>query len=203
MEGAFLSKRIRKERLFWEKPARYLTVDGNRAIVRTGKPDTYVRRLTESLWRLYTMKKKNLVIIGYGGMGSWHVGHAQKSDCVNLLGIYDIKEERRALAVENGIHTYSSLEELLADKEVEIVTIAIPNDQHMPVAIKALAAGKHVICEKPVTLSSDELQKIFDAAEKYGRAKTEAAELYFDDIDKYIEHKTPCIEELYRICGLM
>ena len=49
----------------------------------------------------------------------------------------------------------------------------------------------------------DFLRSNRDAAEKYGRAKIEAAELYFDDIDKYIEHKTPCIEELYRICGLM
>ena len=34
--------------------------------------------------------KKNLVVVGYGGMGGWHTQHAQKSDVVNLLGIYDI-----------------------------------------------------------------------------------------------------------------
>ena len=41
-----------------------------------------------------------------------------------------------------------------------------------------------------------------EAAKKYSRVKERAAELYPDDIDKYIEYKTPCIEELYRLCGL-
>ena len=42
-----------------------------------------------------------------------------------------------------------------------------------------------------------------DAAAKYGKVKERAAELFPDDIDKYIEYKTPCIEELYRLCGLL
>ena len=49
------------------------------------------------------MEKKNLVVIGYGGMGGWHVDHARKSDVVNLMGIYDIKPERAALARSRGI----------------------------------------------------------------------------------------------------
>ena len=44
------------------------------------------------------MRKINLVVIGYGGMGGWHVQHALNSDTVNLLGIYDILPEKRALA---------------------------------------------------------------------------------------------------------
>ncbi len=118
------------------------------------------------------MKKTKIAVIGYGGMGGWHTRHLLASDVAELAGIYDIKEERCALARENGIRAYSSLEELLADPEVEIVTIAIPNDQHMPMSIKALEAGKHVICEKPVTMSSEELQKIFDASERCGRLFT-------------------------------
>ena len=118
------------------------------------------------------MKKTKIAVIGYGGMGGWHTRHLLASDVAELAGIYDIKEERCALARENGIYAYDSLEALLADKEVEIVTIAIPNDQHMPMAIKALEAGKHVICEKPVTLSSEELQKIFDASERCGKLFT-------------------------------
>ncbi len=118
------------------------------------------------------MEKINVAVIGYGGMGGWHTRHLLESDVANLAGIYDIKEERRALAVENGIYAYPTLESLLADENVEIVTIAIPNDQHKPMAIKAMQAGKHVICEKPVTLSSADLQEIFDAAEKYGKLFT-------------------------------
>ncbi len=112
---------------------------------------------------------KNLVVIGYGGMGGWHVERALKSDVVRLKGIYDIKEERSELARSRGIYAYDSFEAVLADPEVDMVTVAIPNDQHEPVVIKALEAGKNVICEKPVTLCSESLQRMIDAANKAGK----------------------------------
>ena len=71
--------------------------------------------------------KKNLVVIGYGGMGGWHVQHAQTSDCVNLAGIYDVLPEKRELARSRGIFAYDSLEAVLADPKVDLVTIAVPN----------------------------------------------------------------------------
>ena len=135
------------------------------------------------------MAKKNVVVVGYGGMGGWHtrmiggnklVNDGYKppenlengSDCVNLKGIYDIKEERCKLAEERGIHAYHSFEEVLADPEVDILTLAVPNDCHKDLAIRAMAAGKHVISEKPVTLCSADLQEMIDASEKYGRLFT-------------------------------
>ncbi|MBQ8524805.1 MAG: hypothetical protein IJ457_09305 [Clostridia bacterium] len=48
--------------------------------------------------------KKRAAVIGYGGMGGWHTEHMLKSDVVELAGIYDIKEERCALAESRGIH---------------------------------------------------------------------------------------------------
>lgn len=62
--------------------------------------------------------KKNLVVIGYGGMGGWHAEHALKSDVVNLLGVWDIKKERLDLAESRGIYAYSSLDEVLNDDRV-------------------------------------------------------------------------------------
>ncbi len=115
------------------------------------------------------MEKKNVAVIGYGGMGGWHCRHLQNSDCASLIGIFDIKECRQQAARDNGIHAYNSLEELLADPKVDIVTIATPNDVHKEIAIQAMAAGKHVISEKPVTLCSADLQEMFDASEKYQR----------------------------------
>ncbi len=109
---------------------------------------------------------KNLVVIGYGGMGGWHTEHALKSDVVHLAGIYDIKKERCDLAISRGIHAYSSFEEVLADPTVDLVTVAIPNDQHKSVVIRALEAGKNVICEKPVTLCSEDLADMIEAANK-------------------------------------
>ena len=118
------------------------------------------------------MAKKNGAIIGYGGMGSWHGQFLKNSDVVNLMGVFDINPARNALAEENGIHAYPSLEALLADTAIDFVTIAVPNDMHKPLAIAALKAGKHVICEKPVTLSSKDLQEMIDTANACGKLLT-------------------------------
>ena len=115
------------------------------------------------------MKKMNLVVVGYGGMGGWHVQHALKSDVVNLRGVYDILPERNALAESRGIHAYASYEDVLTDEQVDLITVAIPNDVHESVCVRALEAGKHVICEKPVTLDCASLQRMCAAADKAGR----------------------------------
>ena len=114
-------------------------------------------------------QKKRVAVVGFGGMGGWHVGYIQKSDVCELAGIYDMKEERRAAAVERGIHAYESLEALLADESVEIVTVVIPNDVHLPVVKAALEAGKNVICEKPVAMNSAELAEMIETANKSGK----------------------------------
>ena len=116
--------------------------------------------------------KINHVVIGYGGMGGWHVEHALKSDVVNLLGIYDIKEERSELARSRGIYAYGSLDEVLNDPRVELVTVAIPNDVHKETVIRALEAGKNVICEKPVTMASSDLEDMIAASKKSGKLFT-------------------------------
>ena len=113
--------------------------------------------------------KKNLVVVGYGVMGDWHTYHALRSDVVNLLGIYDIDEKACARAKERGIFAYDSLEAVLEDKNVDIVTVATPNDSHMEITIKALEAGKHVICEKPVAMNSAELDKMIETSERVGK----------------------------------
>ena len=116
--------------------------------------------------------KKKVAVIGYGGMGGWHCEHLQNSDVAELAGIYDIKEERRELARSRGIRAYESFEEVLADPEVDILTLAIPNDCHKEDAILGLRAGKNVISEKPVTLSSADLQEMIDAANETGKLFT-------------------------------
>ncbi len=121
---------------------------------------------------MQTSIKKGVAVIGYGGMGGWHTRHILKSDVVELAGIYDIDAKKSALAETNGIRTYGSFGELLADAKVEIVVIATPNELHKPQAIAAMAAGKAVICEKPVTLSSGDLAEIIDASKKYKKLFT-------------------------------
>ncbi len=118
------------------------------------------------------MSKKRVVIIGYGGIGVWHTREILKGDAVELAGVYDINPERNEAAEANGIHAYASFEDVLADAAVDFLVLAVPNDFHKPLALQALAAGKHVISEKPVTLCSEDLQEIIDASVKANRLFT-------------------------------
>ncbi len=113
-----------------------------------------------------------IAIVGFGGMGSYHVELQKNAGNWTLAGIWDIKEERREYARQRDIFVYDSLEHLLSDESVEVVLIATPNDYHHPIALQALAAGKNVICEKPVTLSVALLDEMIAAAEKAGKFLT-------------------------------
>lgn len=127
-----------------------------------------------------TNGKKGCAVIGYGGMGGWHTRHLLESDVAYLTGIYDIKPERAELARENGIYAYPSYEAVLVDPKVDFVTIAVPNELHAPLAIQALRAGKHVISEKPVTLSINELDSVIKVADECGKLFTVHQNRRFD-----------------------
>ena len=114
----------------------------------------------------------NWALIGYGGMGHWHVNKLKTLPEIDIKGVYDIDPAKREAARADGLHAWDTLEALLADPEVELVTIATLNDFHLPIAVEAMAAGKHVISEKPVTTSSLELQQMIDASRKYNRIFT-------------------------------
>jgi predicted dehydrogenase len=68
-----------------------------------------------------------------------------------------------------GIATYANFEELLRDPQVDLVDIALPTALHADVAIKALEAGKHVLCEKPMALKLADCERMVDAARKADR----------------------------------
>jgi predicted dehydrogenase len=111
-----------------------------------------------------------MAIIGYGGMGSWHAENvSSRIDNISVKGIFDIQKNAQEKAQSQGLHIYKSLEELLADTEIDLVTIATPNDSHKAYAISLLEAGKNVICEKPVTMNVTELEEIIAAAKKSGK----------------------------------
>ncbi len=78
-------------------------------------------------------------------------------------------EKAQAFRDEFGFRkAYGSYEELLADPEVEAVYIPLPNDLHCEWSVRALQAGKHVLCEKPLAVSEEQVKWMFDAAEKNG-----------------------------------
>ncbi|MCL2478504.1 MAG: Gfo/Idh/MocA family oxidoreductase [Treponema sp.] len=124
------------------------------------------------------MRDFNLAIIGLGGMGNWHRELVNEGgwfggklegggiEHFKVIGSFDIKNERQIFAKEHGLHPYNSMEELLADPKVDLVLVSTPNDLHKPLVIKVLEAGKNVVSEKPVTLSSGDFQQMIDASVK-------------------------------------
>src|SRR5690606_22178895 len=75
-------------------------------------------------------------------------------------------------------HAFGSYEELLASPDVDAVYNPLPNHLHVPWSIKALEAGKHVLCEKPIGLTSVEGQKLLEAAAGYPHLKVMEAFMY-------------------------
>lgn len=116
--------------------------------------------------------KKNIAIVGFGGQGGWHGDHALKSDVVSLAGIYDIKETRCEYARSKGIHVYESFEAVLKDPSVDVVVCATPNDVHEDIVVRSLKAGKNVVCEKPVEMSVEALDRMIAASKESGKIFT-------------------------------
>jgi xylose dehydrogenase (NAD/NADP) len=101
---------------------------------------------------------------------------AKESPKVDLLAVASRTQERAdEYAKEWGIErAYGSYEELLGDPEIEALYISLPNTMHVEWSIRALEAGKHVLCEKPLSRHPDDVAAAFDAADRTGLFLSEA-----------------------------
>ena len=111
-------------------------------------------------------------IIGYGGMASYHAAELKNYKRVMIKGVYDVNPARMKVAYESGYKAYASKAELLMDPDIQIVLIATTNEVHKELAIEAMRADKHVICEKPVTMNSEELIEVMKVARETGKKFT-------------------------------
>lgn len=119
------------------------------------------------------MSKVKFGIIGYGKFGQCHARSIKNADTAELIAISARSEDTCNKArKEFGVSTYTDYRELLKNKDIDAVSIVVPNHLHHKVAIDSLEAGKHVLLEKPMALTLKECQEI-DA-----RAKEKNLTLY-------------------------
>lgn len=113
----------------------------------------------------------NIGIIGCGKIAQLrHIPEYSANPNVKLRGFFDLNPERAgALAAEYGAVAFDSYEALLADPEIDAVSVCSSNDSHAQITIAALRAGKHVLCEKPMAVTLADCEAMVDAAQKSGR----------------------------------
>jgi D-xylose 1-dehydrogenase (NADP+, D-xylono-1,5-lactone-forming) len=101
---------------------------------------------------------------------------AKASQKVELVGVASRAQDRAEQYASwwEIPRAFGSYEALLADDQIDAVYISLPNTMHCEWSIKALEAGKHVLCEKPLSRHPDEVAAAFDAADRTGRLLTEA-----------------------------
>ena len=100
-------------------------------------------------------------LIGAGFMSGVHRANLERDDRVRISGIYDVDPVRAgALAV-------ASVDDLI--EESDAVYVVSPNTTHVAMALKAIAAGKHVFCEKPMATTLEDAQRIHEAATASGK----------------------------------
>jgi predicted dehydrogenase len=127
----------------------------------------------------------NVGVIGIGGMGRMHFNCYQNNPQAKVVAIADVDQRKlegdwssiglnidtseTARVDLTGIKTYASADALLADQDVHVVSICLPTNLHAEVAIAALKAGKHVLCEKPMAGRVSDCQDMAAAARETGK----------------------------------
>ena len=113
-----------------------------------------------------------VAVVGYGGiynMGRIHLQDVQKAG-MTPTAVVELDATRLALAPKDfpGIQTYTTVDEMLAKSDVNLVILITPHNTHAPLALQCIAAGRHVVCEKPFAITTEECDAMIAAAEKAG-----------------------------------
>ncbi|HJN27220.1 MAG TPA: Gfo/Idh/MocA family oxidoreductase, partial [Candidatus Latescibacteria bacterium] len=110
-------------------------------------------------------------IIGVGGIAGTHIPGWAASEDAELVAGSDINDAAlQAWGERHGITKLSTkAEDLIADPDIDIIDVCTPNMYHAPLSIAALEAGKHVICEKPLAPTPDDVRRMIEARDKSGK----------------------------------
>ena len=127
----------------------------------------------------------NWVSAGCGVIAN-ELAQAMEKRGQKLYGVVNRTQEKAvAFAKKYGVqNVFTSFEEVCADPAVDIIYISTPHNTHIQFLRKALAAGKHVLCEKSITLNSEELEEAMQLAKEHGVVLAEAMTIYHMPIYK-------------------
>ena len=108
-------------------------------------------------------------VAGCGVISRFHLDAIRSIEDAALCGVYDpVEASARAAAQAYGTRAYPDYDALLADPQVDAVCICTPSHLHAPLALQAVAAGKHVLIEKPVALTLEDCDAVAAAARAAG-----------------------------------
>src|SRR5918994_1064349 len=126
-------------------------------------------------------------VIGSGFIGTVHI-EALRRLGVQVHGLLGSTPERGAASAERiGVpKAYDSLGDLLADDRVEVVHVTSPNHLHHPQVREILAAGRHVVCEKPLAMSSDESAELVELASESGQVNAVNFNIRFYPLNQHV-----------------
>jgi predicted dehydrogenase len=114
----------------------------------------------------------NVGLVGCGAVADWHAdhGYAHLGEVVRLAAVCDTRADRaEALAGRYAARVFTDLAALLADPTIDGVDLCVPHHLHAPLALQALAAGKHVLVEKPIATTVEDAEKMVALARANGR----------------------------------
>ena len=125
----------------------------------------------------FTMETIRIGIIGCGGIANGkHLPALKKVEGVEMVYFCDIIRERAEQAAKAygtpDAKVCTDYRELLSDKSIDVVHVLTPNRSHSFITVDALEAGKHVMCEKPMAINSEEAKKMVEAAKRTGKKLT-------------------------------
>jgi predicted dehydrogenase len=137
-----------------------------------------------------TEKKLKIGVAGLGFIGPAHIEGIRRQG-IEVHGISEFTPElaREKASQLNIPVAYSSYEEMLKDPEIDVVHICSPNYLHFPQAKAALLAGKHVVCEKPLTITSAEAKELVELAKKTHRVTAVDFNLRFYPVNFEARHR--------------
>lgn len=134
-------------------------------------------------------RKYGIGIVGTGAIARVHAAAAASIEEAELVACYDLNGERSdAFASEYGIRSYHTIEEFLADPEVEIVTVTTPSGAHLEPALAAIDAGKKaVIVEKPLEITTERCERMISRAKEKGVLLTGVFQSRFHEAPRLIK----------------